>query len=104
MIKLRKRGNLMNKHRPEYEIAAAQRGTARCGSRALGIYRPGFRFKSESLAFFRLCVGEETYARAMQSEAGKHHHFVVARAFLNQANWEKFVWIEEYGSLDGFPG
>ena len=93
----------MNNHQPGYEISIDQTGAARGGSRILGIYRPGFRFKRESLAFFRLCVGEETYTRAMQSEAGKQHHFVVARAFLNQENWEKFVWIEEYGSLKGFP-
>ena len=93
----------MNNHQPEYGISTDQMGAACGGSRELGIYRPGFRFKRESLAFFRLCVGEETYTRAMQSEAGRRHHFVVARAFLNQENWEKFVWIEEYGSLKGFP-
>ncbi len=69
----------------------------------LGIYRPDFRFKEASLAFFRQCVGEETYRRAMSCEAGRRHHYVVARAFLDQADWEKFVWIEQYGSLEGFP-
>ena len=70
----------------------------------LGVYRPGFRFRTESLAFFKLCVGEEVYRRAMNSEAGQAHHYAVARAFLNQSDWEKFVWIEEYSSLNGFPG
>ncbi len=70
----------------------------------LGVYRPGFRYRSESLRFFKACVGDDTYERAMSSEAGKAHHYAVARAFLNQADWEKFVWIEEHGSLDGFPG
>ena len=56
------------------------------------------------MAFFRECVGEEIYTRAMHSEAGRRNHYVVARAFLNQTDWDKFVWIEEYGSLDGFPG
>ena len=93
----------MSDHQPERGISISQMGTAYGGNRALGIYKPGFRFKRESLAFFRRCVGEETYARAMQSEAGKRHHFVVARAFLNQKDWEKFVWIEEYGSLEDFP-
>ena len=74
------------------------------GNNLLGIYKPGFRFKKESLLYFRQCVGEETYTRAMQSDAGRQHHFVVARAFLNQEEWEKFVWIEQYGSLEGFPG
>ena len=74
------------------------------GTVALGVYRLGFRHKKESLDYFRKCVGEETYQLAMNSEAGRAHHYVVARAFLNQTDWEKFVWIEEFGSLDGFPG
>ena len=55
------------------------------------------------MLFSRQCVGEETYACAMRSEAGKQRRFVVARAFLNQEEWEKFVWVEEFGSLNGFP-
>ena len=94
----------MINHQPECGISTERMGAGCGGRHELGVYRPGFRFKRESLAFFRLCVGEETYTRAMQSEAGKQHHFVVARAFLNQENWEKFVWIEEYGSLKDFPG
>ena len=70
----------------------------------LGVYRPGLRYRERSLAFFRACVGEEVYERAMSSEAGRRHHYVAARAFLGQADWEKFVWIEEFGSLAGFPG
>ncbi len=70
----------------------------------LGVYKPGFRYKEASLRFFRECVGDELYTRAMSSEVGHAHHYAVARAFLQQADWEKFVWIEEHGSLDGFPG
>ena len=73
------------------------------GTDTLGVYRPGFQYKQESLVFFRHCVGEETYQLAMNSDAGREHHYAVARAFLNQKEWEKFVWIEEFGSLDGFP-
>ena len=73
------------------------------GARPLGVYKPGFRYKKESLQFFKACVGDEVYGKAMNSEAGRAHHYTVARAFLNQADWEKFVWIEEYGSLEGFP-
>ncbi len=73
------------------------------GASALGVYRPGFHYKKESLQFFKACVGEDIYTKAMNSEAGRAHHYTVARAFLNQTDWEKFVWIEEFGSLDGFP-
>ena len=73
------------------------------GTGVLGVYKPDFPFKKESLLFFRSCVGEEIYNRAMNSDAGHAHHYTVARAFLDQFEWEKFVWIEEHGSLDGFP-
>ena len=69
----------------------------------LGIYRPGFRYKNESMQYFKSCVGEDAYLKAMNSDAGRAHHYVVARALLNQSDWEKFVWIEEHGSLEGFP-
>jgi len=72
------------------------------GAAPLGVYRDG-AYKEEAKAFFRQCVGEETYNRAMGCEAGRRHHYAAARAFLNQADWEKFVWIEQYGSLSGFP-
>ena len=74
------------------------------GSPALGIYRPGFRYRKESMQYFKSCVGEDTYLKAMNSDAGRAHHYVVARTLLNQSEWEKFVWIEEHGSLKGFPG
>ena len=73
------------------------------GARILGVYKPGFRYKKESLLFFKACVGDEVYGKAMSSEAGRAHHYTVARAFLNQSDWEKFCWIEEFGSLEGFP-
>lgn len=73
------------------------------GVAPLGVYRSGFRYKEESLRFFKECVGDEIYAKAMNSDAGRAHHYTVARAFLSQENWEKFVWIEQYGSLAGFP-
>ena len=73
------------------------------GEASLGVYRPGFRYIKEALRFFRARVGEEVYARAMNSDAGRAHHYTVARAFLSQSDWEKFCWIEQYGSLDGFP-
>ena len=74
------------------------------GGRALGLYKPCFRYKEESLWFFKSCVGEDVYSKAMNSDAGRAHHYVVARTLLNQTDWEKFVWIEEHGSLSGFPG
>ena len=73
------------------------------GAYVPGVHRPG-KYKNEAKLFFRDCVGQKIYDYAMSGDAGKKHHYVAARAFLQQKDWEKFVWIEQYGSLDGYPG
>ncbi len=93
----------MTAHEQVHSLSPDQLESVSDGTDTLGVYRPGFQYKLESLDFFRHCVGEEIYQLAMNSDAGREHHYVVARAFLNQKDWEKFVWIEEFGSLDGFP-
>lgn len=94
----------MTEHKTVRELRPDQLNVVSGGTHTLGIYKQGFRYKTESLQFFKACVGDETYRKALSSDAGKAHHYTVARAFLSQADWEKFVWIEEHGSLDGFPG
>ena len=93
----------MTDHKDVRVLSPDQLESVSGGTDTLGVYRPGFQFKQESLDYFRQCVGEETYQLAINSDAGREHHYAVARAFLNQKDWEKFVWIEEFGSLDGFP-
>ena len=66
-----------------------------------GTYSPG-AYKEEAKAFFRNCVGEQTYDLVMSREAGRMHPYVAARVFLNQTDWEKYVWVEQHGSLDDF--
>ncbi len=68
-----------------------------------GKYVPG-PYVDESKAFFRECVGDEMYDRVMGKEIGRRHHYVPARLFLDQSNWKKFAYIEQFGSLEGFPG
>lgn len=68
-----------------------------------GVYKAGM-YQDAAKDFFRQCVGDTVYDRAMSSDAGRRHHYVVARAFLTQSDWNKFVWIEQYGSLDGYTG
>jgi|GEM_PF-3332331 len=72
------------------------------GREELGRYSPG-AYQKEAREFFKACVGEETYDRAMSMEAGRRHHYVAARAFLQQRDWEKFCWIEQHGSLEDYP-
>ena len=94
----------MNEHREAVSLSQEQLESVSGGASALGIYRPGFQHKREALRFFQACVGNDVYNKALASEAGRAHHYVAARVFLSQSDWEKFVWIEERGSLDGFPG
>ena len=94
----------MAKHEEIHEPCAKLSASAGSERDALGVYREGFIYRDAALEFFRSCVGDEVYNRALGCEAGKQHHYVAARAFLSQADWEKFVWIEQYGSLTDFPG
>ena len=94
----------MRKLRGGCEMAPDQAEPVNGGASVLGIYRQGFRHKKEALQFFRACAGDSIYEKAMNSDVGRARHYVAARVFLNQSDWEKFVWIEEHGSLDGFPG
>ena len=71
-------------HEQVHSLSPDQLESVSGGTGALGVYRPGFQYKQESLDFFRHCVGEETYQLAMNSDAGREHHYAVARAFLNQ--------------------
>ena len=105
MTAARERGQTMICKKKLHKLKPDQPEMITGGTGGLGVYRPGFpyRYKKESLRFFKGCVGEDVYLRAIGSDAGREHHYTVARAFLDQEEWEKFVWIEEYGSLDGFP-
>jgi hypothetical protein len=100
---LEKRRSIMTDHGEAQSLDPNRMGSVSGGTGTLGVYRTGFRHKKESLQFFKACVGDDVYAAAMNSDAGRAHHYAVARAFLDQKSWERFVWIEEYGSLDGFP-
>ena len=67
-----------------------------------GKYLPG-NYKKEANAFLRECMGEQMYEKIMSAEAGRRHPYVAARLFLNEDDWRKYVWIEQYGSLDEYP-
>ena len=65
-------------------------------------YTPG-DFKKEAMYFLRSCLAEETYTRLFSQSGADDHHYVAARVFLNEREWEQFVWIERYGTLEQFP-
>ena len=43
------------------------------------------------------------YEKVMSADAGRRHPYVAARLFLSEDDWRKYVWIEQYGSLDEYP-
>ena len=67
-----------------------------------GGYSPG-RFREEATAFMKACMDAETFEKIMGKDAKNTHYFVAARVFLSDSDWKKFVWIEQNGSLTGFP-
>ena len=67
-----------------------------------GKYLPG-NYKREADAFLKTCIGAKMYDKVMSAEAGRRHPYVAARLFLNEDDWRKYVWIEQYGSLDEYP-
>ena len=67
-----------------------------------GKYLPG-NYKREADAFLKTCIGAQMYDKVMRAEAGRRHPYVAARLFLSEDDWRKYVWIEQYGSLDGYP-
>ena len=93
----------MAKHESVRDPVPYLPGPVTGGVSVLGVYRPG-PYKEASKAFFKECVGDDTYERAMNCDAGRLHHYVPARVFLTQPDWEKFCWIEQNGSLESFPG
>lgn len=64
-------------------------------------YTPGF-FKEEAAEFLKNCLDERTYSAIMNSGDGRSHLYVAARIYLGAEDWEKYVYIEKFGSLDGY--
>ncbi len=65
-------------------------------------YAPG-AFREEAQAFLRERLGNQLYEQVMESEESRTHPYVPAKVFLGAADWKKYVWIEQHGSLRGFP-
>ncbi len=66
-------------------------------------YSPGI-YKTESLNFIKKCLGEEKFSRLLGSKQSRDKPYVAAKLFLTVQDWNRYVWIEHHGSLDGFEG
>ena len=65
------------------------------------LYSQGM-FRQEAMAFLRERLGERQYERIMMRPDSRQHPYVAARVFLSPLDWDRYVWIEQHGTLDGF--
>ena len=56
-------------------------------------------YLTEALEFLKEHIDEKEYDLITQK--GEKKPYVAARVFLSPSDWRKYVWIEQYGSLDG---
>ena len=56
----------------------------------------------EAVRFFRECVGEESFSKIAGNERFAKYPYVAAKLFLSREDWNRYVWIEHHGTLEGF--
>ena len=66
-------------------------------------YSPGI-YKTEAVMFLKQCLDSDTFAKLSRSENFRRNPVVAAKIYLRDEDWNKYVWIEQHGSLDGFTG
>ena len=66
-----------------------------------GAYAPG-DYKKEAADFLRAHMDESIFALIPDDDGERRLSCVAARVFLSAEDWEKYVWIEQHGSLDGY--
>lgn len=66
-------------------------------------YCPGI-YRKEAIMFLKKCMDEKVYDSIMKHGDGFKHPYVAAKIYLGSCHWEKYVWIEQHGTLDGDPG
>ena len=64
-------------------------------------YSPGV-YKKEAVAFLKQCLDEDVFEKLCRNENFRRNPVIGAKLFLSIADWNKYVWIEQHGSLDGF--
>ena len=80
---------------------AREGGAALAAHGFYAYYSPG-PYKRESLAFMRQSLGDEVFNLIRRHEKFSRFPYVPAKLFLSREDWNRYVWIEHYGSLDGF--
>lgn len=65
------------------------------------IYSPGI-YKKEAVAFLKQYPDEDVIEKLCQNDNFYRSPVVGAKIFLCAEDWNKYVWIEQHGTLDGF--
>ncbi len=87
----------MNKTEDARRLRAARK-EAGCG----GNYTPGV-YREQALTFLKERIDTETYNCLMRHGECLRHPYVAAKIYLNAGDWDKYIWIEQHGSLEGYP-
>ena len=64
-------------------------------------YSPGI-YKTEAVMFLKQCLDSDTFDRLCKSENFRRNPVVAAKIYLGGEDWNRYVWIEQHGSLAGF--
>ena len=64
-------------------------------------YSPGV-YKKEAAAFLKQCLDEDVFEKLCRNENFRRNPVIGAKLFLSIADWNKYVWIEQHGTMDGF--
>ena len=59
-------------------------------------------YNKKAETFLKKHMDKELYASIMETDRGKKLPQVAARVFLSDADWDKYMWIMEHGSLKEF--
>ena len=64
-------------------------------------YSPGV-YKKEAIAFLKQCLDENVFEKLCRNDNFRRNPVIGAKLFLGASDWNKYVWIEQHGSLEGF--
>lgn len=69
----------------------------------IALYSLG-KYKTEAVMFLKQCLDRDTFERLSRSDNFRRNPVVGAKIYLSGEDWNKYVWIEQHGSPDGFTG
>ena len=64
-------------------------------------YSPGV-YKKEAIAFLKQCLDKDVFEKLCRNDKFRRNPVIGAKLFLGASDWNKYVWIEQHGSLEGF--